>query len=479
MDALKTNSIKVNFFLNTFRLVLGAIIPLVIFPYVSRILGPSNIGKVDFANSVVSYFILFASFGVPMYGIREVSQVKDNKKNLSNIVMELTLIELIITFLCYIVYFVFIFFIPRFNNFLFLYLVISPNIILGVLNYEWFYQGIENQIYITIRFIVIRVIQVLSIYLFIKKSSDYIRYAIILVSLNSIGSIFNLINLRNYLEIPDFHSLNLVKHLKPLLIIFISSVATSIYMQLDVTMVGVFVNDKSVGIYVAANKVIRILTLLVTSLGYVMIPRLSNNLANKDFTSYSINLKQSFNFVLFLSLPLTAGVYIFSPLIINLLAGPEYIDSISCMRLLTPIIFTIGMSQFVGHQILYINKREDKYTLAITISAFINFFSNLYLIPRYQAKGACLCTFIAESSVFVLLCVFGRKYIRDACVLSWKSIFFVFSTLLMVLGIFLLKKYLIENEFILIIVAIFLYISSICFFIRFFKIPFLGGVIKK
>ena len=146
---MQTKSIKYNFILNNIRQVLNFLVPIVVFPYISRILGPESLGKVEFANSITSYFVLFTALGIPTYGVREIARVRDDEKLRSKTVAELSLILLITVFIGYVIYFIIIFFVPKFTTDILLFLIVAPTIFLSDFSYEWFFIGIENQTYIT------------------------------------------------------------------------------------------------------------------------------------------------------------------------------------------------------------------------------------------------------------------------------------------------------------------------------------------
>ena len=169
---LHIKSIKLNFVLNTTRMILTFLVPLITFPYVSRVLLPEGIGKVDFANSIISYFILFTALGIPTYGIREIARVRDNVEERSKTVWELTIVLVVSVLIGYLVYIPTIYLVPQFKTELLLFFIVSPTLFLSDFSYEWFFQGIEDQTYITIRFLIIKILQVISIFFFVRDSTD-------------------------------------------------------------------------------------------------------------------------------------------------------------------------------------------------------------------------------------------------------------------------------------------------------------------
>ena len=226
---MQVKTIKLNFILNISRLFLSTAFILIITPYITRVLGPSKLGKVEYANSIVIYLINFTALGIPVYGIREVAKYRDNQKELSKILIELSLILFITTIVGYIVLALLLH--KNFLEIKDIILVTSLNILLSNMGVEWFYQGIENQLYITKRFILVRVLTLAATFLFVKDERDYLAYAFILVILQSGSNILNFINLRKYIIFKGikFFELEIKKHIKPIFMIFSATIATTIY----------------------------------------------------------------------------------------------------------------------------------------------------------------------------------------------------------------------------------------------------------
>ncbi len=424
-------SLKLNYSLTTVRTVLSFFFPLIIFPYVSRILEPSGIGKVEFANSIVSYFVLFTALGIPIYGMREIARVRDNKEQCSRAALELSFILLITTITGYVLYFVLINFVPYFNIQKDIFFIIAPTIFLSSFNYDWFYQGIENQTYITVRFIIIKLLQIILIFLLVKNTDHYLRYAAIFVGLNGISSLFNILYLRKYIHFVPYNTLNFSRHIKSVLIIFASIVAVNVYMQLDVTMTGIVCTDAEVGLYTAANRIIRIVIAVVTVFSTVITPRLENCRNNNDVEAYNRYLNLSLHYVLIFGIPCCLGIISISKDVITLFAGEKYLASVITIKLLSPIIIFVGLASFVGLQLLFLNREEYKYTIAVSIAAVVNAICNVILIPRYAQNGAALGTVIAEGIGLILQIVFARKYFSNVDFFSFNSLKYVIAGLCM------------------------------------------------
>lgn len=399
-------SVRSNYLLNSLRLALSFLVPVAVFPYVSRILGPENLGKVEFANSIVSYFVLFTSLGIPAYGIREIARLRDSTEERSRVVWELTLVLLLTAAAGYAAYFVLVGLVPRMESELALFCIVAPNILLSDFSYEWYYVGIEDQMYITIRCIIVRLVQTAGIFLFIRNEDDYPLYALILVGMQGISTVFNITNLRKTVRFVRPQNLDVRRHLRPVLVIFASVVAVQVYTHLDVTMTGFFIGDRAVGLYTTANKFVRIVIALVTSLSTVMVPRIENCLKNRDEDGCRRYLNISLGYILILSVPCSAGIAVLAPEIISLFAGSQYQESVLGIRLLSPVVVIVGLAHFTGLQILFPRREEWKYTAAVNLAY------NLALIPVFRQNGAIIGTLAAELVGLAVQIGFARKYLK-------------------------------------------------------------------
>ena len=441
---MQVKTVKLNFILNIIRLFLSTAFILLITPYITRVLGPENLGKVEYANSIIIYLINFTALGIPIYGIREVAKYRDNQKELSKILIELSLILFVTTIVGYIILTLLLY--KNFLEIRDIMLVTSLNLLLSNMGVEWFYQGIENQLYITKRFILVRVLALIATFLFVREERDYLIYAFILVILQSGSSVLNFINLRKYITFNriKFFELEIKKHIKPIFIIFFATVATTIYLQLDSVMIG-NINKEAVGIYTVPNKLIRMMLVIITALGSVLLPRITNCLKNKDYKNYNIYMNTSLNYIFFISIPVTVSCFLLADNIINIMAGSQFKDSVLTMKILSPILFTIGIAYFLGFQLLYPLGLEKYYTYSVIVAAIVNFIFNYFMIPKYLQNGAAMGTVIAEAVGPLIMLFFARKYLKKINFFSVKRLKYFVATFIMSLVIIFIKSFKIND----------------------------------
>lgn len=395
-------SVKYNFLMNIILKVSMFLFPLITFPYVSRVLGPGGTGKVSLATSVISYATMFATLGIPTYGIRACAQCRDDKKQLSKTVHELLIICILGLLVTYTVLIIVILCVPKLSQEKTLFFLMSSSLVLSSIGVEWFYQGIEQYKYITIRNIVFKFIALLMMFIFIHSSEDYILYGGITV-LGTVGSNFlNLFKLRDYITLKPFKNYNIKKHIRPSLNFFLLTVASTIYSNLDTAMIGFITNNEEVGYYNASVKVRSILLSLVNALSTVLLPRISSYIKDKAYENYNKIINTSINIILFLSIPLTAFFIVESENTILLLAGKDYTPAIASMVIIMPTLIVAGLNNLTGIQVLG-SMGLEKYTVISTSSAaIIDIILNSALIPVYGASGAAFSTLIAEIFAFII-----------------------------------------------------------------------------
>lgn len=401
----KEKSIKINALFNGIRSLMSILFPLITFPYCSRILGPESIGKLNFSQSIISIFTILAGLGITPYAIREAAKVREDKKALSKLVLELLTINIISTFIAYILFFSSILFIPKLYDYRSLLILISLQILFTTIGMDWFYNALEEFSYIAIRSVLFQILSLIFMFLFVKTESDLYIYALITV-FASVGSNFiNILHSRKYINY-QLITLEIKKHLKPICILFFMTVMTSVYTILDNTMLGFLSSDYYVGLYTAASKINKIVITLITSVTYVLLPRLSNYIEKNNIREFNKLVNDAFEFIICFAFPCVIGLSVIKDLIIYFFAGENFFNAISIMTVLNPIILIVGVSSFIASQVLIPLNKEKHVLLGVSVGAIINFSLNIILIRKFQAVGAAVSSLIAEFIVaIVLICM--------------------------------------------------------------------------
>lgn len=418
---MKVRSLKFNSVVNLIKTILGIIFPLITFPYASRVLGATGIGKVDYANSISNYFILFASLGIATYTIREGAKVRDDKKKLDQLVTEIFVINSISTVVAYICLFI-CSSLPVFKNYQELILLNGTIMIFDLIGVNWLFNIFEDYIYITVRTLAFQIISLVLLFVFVQTPEDYLIYAGLIVFANAGANIFNIFYGRKYVSFFKCSKLNLKKHLKPIFIIFGIGIASQIYLNIDTTMLGLLKSDYDVGLYSAAIKINRTLGTLISSACAVLIPRLSYYIKMKMEKEYRNIVNTTVNYILSLSIPCAFGCALLSSECIFLFSGKGFEGAAPIMRILSPNIIFAVMNGFLAYQI-FIPFGKELYTcIATFVGAILNVVLNSIFIITFGTRGAAVATVLAEISVFIILMYYMKKFYQDKTLFKevWK-----------------------------------------------------------
>ena len=418
---MEQKSIKKNFILNATLSALNVIFPLLTFPYVTRVLGPDNLGKIRFVSSFVQYFVLFSQLGLPTLGVREVAKVRDDKAKLTKLVQELLIINLIVSAIAYTILFFCFLTVDKVIDNKALIVVFSFNIFFNAIGIEWMYKGLEEYGYITVRSVLFKLLSVAAIFLFIHSESDNLIYGIILVLATSGSYLCNFVHARKYVSLKYVGGYEFKRHIKNALIFLGMSAATTIYTNLDSIMLGFMTTDTEVGYYDTAVRVKSVLITLITSLGAVLLPRASYYIERGLMDEFKRITTKALDFVWCISLPFMLYCMIFAYPIIMVLGDVEYEPSVPAMIVISPTIFLIGMSNIFGIQMLVPMGLEKRLLVAEIAGAVVDLVLNAIYIPKMGATGASLGTLVAEIVVLVLAIVALGKH----AILGFRGVSYV------------------------------------------------------
>ncbi len=400
---------KKNYFYNLLLSVVNILFPILSFPYASHILGPVGIGKVQFVISFAQYFALLAAIGIPIYGIKETAKHRDDPKKLASVFTEISSIFFIASLFFSFIYFIIIFSFSFFAGERNLYMVAGILIVLSFSYADWFYSGIEEFKAIALRSILIKIISLFLLYSFVKTEADFPKYLSITV-FSILGNQvlgFALVFKKTRLNFID---LDLKRHLQPLIYIFSASIAASIYTVLDTVLLGFLSNEKAVGLYTASVKLIKITLPFVTSMGVILIPSISNHIANNKITEAKNLLKKSYDFLVFFSIPAAFGLAALAPEFIYVFSGNQFSAASSSMQVLAALPILFGLGHFFSFQILVPFGKNKEMFYPMLAGVFSCLILNFLLVPVLQEKGASIANVVTELVVTLLYFYFIRKF---------------------------------------------------------------------
>lgn len=432
-------SVAKNYIYNLIYQLIALILPLITTPYLSRVLGAEGIGIYSYAISIVTYFTLFGSLGIAMYAQREIAYVQEDKEKRSRIFWEVFSLRTI-TLAVSMVLFYFIF--ARTGEYSTYYKILILEIIANIFDVSAFFQGMEEFKKIIRRNLIVKCICIACIFLFIKQPSDLYKYMFIYVLSNFIGNVLLWFYLPQYITKIKLKTLNLLKHLKPTIVLLIPQIATQIYTVLDKTMLGSLILEKSeVGYYEQAQKIVKMTMIIITSLSSVMLPRMANKFANGKKEQIKNDVLASFHFVYLLSIPMVLGMIIVAKDLVPWFLGREFEKSIYIIHIISPIILLIGFSNVVGVQYLIPTQKQKEYTISVIAGAVINLILNFIFIPKLMSIGAAIGTIIAEMTVTGIQLYYIRKDFQIKEILE-MSVKYLIAGGIMLIGVLLLNHFL-------------------------------------
>ncbi len=391
----------------------SVIFPFISFRYVSKILTPVGTGKVSFATSILSYYWIIACLGVPTYGIRAVAKNRDDRLKLTRTVHELFFISMVMTIIAYILLAVSLMLVPRFQDDQVLYWIISLEMILYTLGMDWMYKGLEQYSFITTLSLIFKVLAVALMFLLIHEQKDYRIYGFLTIFSSCACYILYFLHAHKYVDMAPVGGYNIRQHLKPVLIFFAMTCATTIYTHLDAVMLGFMCGDADVGYYNAAVKVKGIMVSIVTSLGAVLLPRASYYIQTEQYDEFKRIGGKALNFVFLASIPIAAYFMLFAEPGILFISDQAYAPGIPAMRIIMPTVMFIGLTNILGIQMLVPLGREKAVLYSEIAGAVTDVIINILLIPKYRAAGAAAGTLIAEAVVLFVQYLALREEVAD------------------------------------------------------------------
>lgn len=459
-------SVKVNYILNLINTGTQMLFPLITFPYICRVIEADGVGLVNFFQSIISYISLFTCLGIPLYAIREIARDRNDIVKMNRTATEILLLHSMLTIVGYVIVAVLCLLVPKIQVNIPLFLILSLTIFFTAIGCEWFYQGIEDFKYITIRGLIIKTISVILLFIFVKSKADLLYYGCYAVLGVLGGNVFNFFRLRKYIHRENiiFSDLHIKRHIKPVLKVFSLSVVTSIYLQLNTVLLGFMKNALAVGYFTAAIKVMQMLLQMSSCLGSVMMPRASHLIAENKESEFNNLIQKSYDFTLAIAMPITVGLIFCAPGLITTLCGVKFEESILPSQIIAPIILMVAISNVFGIQVLFPKGKINIVTLCCGIGAVTDLILNVCLIPFFSYVGTSIAYLGAEVATTVSMYFIGRKYIPIHC-FKHNHLNYLLGCVIMAVVLFVIGRLQLSSFYILILqgcCGILVYFITLC-----------------
>ena len=390
------NNLKKNYMYNALYNILILITPLVTTPYISRIMGAEMIGRYSYSFSIASYFGLFILLGLNNYGNREIASVTDDKEKLSQVFCSIYMMQLLMAMFVIIIYTFYIVFLSSDQLLAYIQLIYLFAVTIDI---NWFFFGIEQFKLTATRSIIIKLLSICCMFLFVKCKSDIYIYAIIMVATLLFSQLLLWCFIRQHVVLKKVKLSEAMQHIKPNLVLFIPVIAISLYTIMDRVMLGMYSNMIELGYYENSSKLTAIPSMAITSLGTVMLPRISNLISQGKRKKAIRYIQKSLIVSLFLSSSMGFGLSAIGKEFVPLFYGKGFEKCIYIIAILVLSSIFISWANVIRTQYLIPNKEDKVYIVSVFLGAFVNIVLNVVLIPQYQAIGAAIGTICAEFSV--------------------------------------------------------------------------------
>lgn len=441
--------------------VFNVLIPIITVPYISRVLGKEGVGAYSYTNSYAQYFITFGMLGISLYGSRQIAQRKQNKEKMSNDFWNIYSLQLFCTLLATLIYIVIFVFINK-NN-VYLYLAQSLNILVAIVDISWFFIGYEEMKKVVLRNLTAKVIGIILIFALVKDESDLILYTLILGGSMLVGQVLMWVSLKGRVYIKKPQISEIKKHFLPACSLFMTQLASQIYVLLDKTMLGLITNNAQVGLYENSQKTIKIALTVATSIGVVMLPRMSSLYSQNKLEEFKRLMNKSFSFICLLAFPTYLGIASISDNFSPWFYGEGFSGIESLIKVGAIIIIPICISNVLGMQIMIPIGREKKFTISVLGGLVINLIINLFLIKGYGALGTTISSVVAEFTVTIIQFYYLKDIVNFKIVLK-KCIKPLIAAILMYISVVTVSRIMdssIVNTIILSLIGVIVYSITI------------------
>ena len=391
-------SIKKNFAYKSVLTLSTYLINFITFPYVARVLGVERFGLVNFVDNTVNYFLLFATMGVGLLGVREIAAVKEDKKRRDQVYSSMLALNLLFTLVSLGIYLLCVVTVPKLCQYDELFYIGTAKVLFTVFLVEWFFTGVENFRYITLRSILIKVLYIISVFLFVRDTSDYRLYFILTVGVVVLNALINQLYIRKFVRVR-WNNIQLFKYLKQNVTLGIYTLMTSMYLTFNVMYLGLVSNNTEVGYYTTAFKLYSVILGFFTAFTNVMLPRMSSLLANGEKDRFQELVNRSFSVMATCCIPLILCSMIMAPQIVYILSGPGYEGAILPMRIIMPAAFAVGVAQVLAIQVLMPMKKDKVLLVASIIGAVVSLLINLLVVPSVKSVGSAVVLLCSEMGV--------------------------------------------------------------------------------
>lgn len=445
---MQEKKISINIFYNILNQIVSFIVPLILSPYVARVLSAELIGDYSYALANSSYFVLIEALGFSLYGMLKVSANRADKKYISTLFKEIMIAKFFFMVTCIIVYTISFVWISSDNKILCAIMIM--NIISTGIDSTWFLMGMEDFKTTALRNIAVRLVNIVLIIILVKSEKDFLIYAIIMQLSNVISYIVVFPTVKKYIISSKVSFKNILKHTIKSLIYFVPGIVNTIFTSADKTVLGAFANSYEVGVYEQASKICSLCGSVINSISNVVMPRvtyLNHNASNEKSKKFMF---KTLHYASVVAIVVTVGIICISDEFVPLFFGLGYEKSAVLLKILAFNVLMSILANYIGQQCLISNDKQNQYNIAISVGAILNVILNLFMVERLQSVGVSVASVVSSGALFLVVLIFSREIIslKNIIQMDWKAII---SAIIMFVTIYWLSF---DNLFITLVVKV-------------------------
>lgn len=445
---MQEKKISINIFYNILNQIVSFIVPLILSPYVARVLSAELIGDYSYALANSSYFVLIEALGFSLYGMLKVSANRADKKYISTLFKEIMIAKFFLMVTCIIVYTISFVWTSSGNKILCAIMIM--NIISTGIDSTWFLMGMEDFKTTALRNIAVRLVNIVLIIILVKSEKDFLIYAIIMQLSNVISYIVVFPTVKKYIISSKVSFKNILKHTIKSLIYFVPGIVNTIFTSADKTVLGAFANSYEVGVYEQASKICSLCGSVINSISNVVMPRvtyLNHNASNEKSKKFMF---KTLHYASVVAIVVTVGIICISDEFVPLFFGLGYEKSAVLLKILAFNVLMSILANYIGQQCLISNDKQNQYNIAISVGAILNVILNLFMVERMQSVGVSVASVVSSGALFLVVLIFSREIIslKNIIQMDWKAII---SAIIMFVTIYWLSF---DNLFITLVVKV-------------------------
>ncbi len=388
---------------------LNYIFPLITLPYLVRVLGPEKYGLIAFAQALIGYFIMITDYGFTLSATREISIYRNNREKISEIFSSVITTKFLLLLLCFLILSAIIQ-IDKFRKDLLVYYFTFGIVIGQTLFPIWVFMGTEKMKYITILTAIDRVIFTLSIFIFIKGPMDYIYVPLLNACGYIVGGILGLIvtfsNYKIKYRVPV--KKDIYNQLKEGWHSFLGVFGINLYTSSNTLILGLVAGNTAVGYYAAAEKLVNAILRMLAPIDQTIYPYV-NKIASESkeqaikFVRKVVYLTGIFSFTI--SLITLIG----AELIVKIMLGSEYNQSIAVLRILAFLPFLSELRSILGFQIMMPFKMDSAFSRIFVGAGLFNILCSFILASFFQHIGSAITLFLTFLFVAIVIYLYLKR----------------------------------------------------------------------